>query len=607
MIFLFKFAKKIISHIKIVNKFIKKNYTFLMKQTLLISALALSAGLANAQTMMEMPKVQNAAVKANVTTAKLNNNKFVKLVGENQLVAAGKALPVKKEGAKVSYLKPANVFNVGLSHDFYNLNTNLGLYPAYQNITWKNNSEGATGYSWEYQDPESQDGTGTLFSEETDLVAPEYPMTIMNAPTLSATVGGQSQTYQQKYNKLLVGANQDGEDQGTMRYWGGCTYDIAGALSNKDNFGADAAMGLGATSKQAWVSLAPLLQAKEVNPVGFGTIYAKPEVPYMLSYVFVNTLVTSFDPTSEFNLAVYSVSDDNVISSEPLATSTVTGSDFFTVEGNMKTAMFALERKEGELTEMVDLSINTSIYVELTLGKSSAKDQINAFMVWGTDADGFDEPELSVMHLIVDGKESFFNAGALQTQTGQRMRGFTMSLGVTNNWLFERNGKNTYDGIPAEGGSCTFNMNSLYDMEQMANVDGEGMYDWWDVSFGAYDPQTGNQDMTFTFQALPEGVDDRRCMARVSTPGVAEVQYYMSQLRNGGVESVETSASSAQVVDGNFVVSSTAADAVKVYNVSGQLVASANLDGTAVIPAANLAKGLYVVRFNDNTVVKVMK
>lgn len=35
-----------------------------MKQTLLISALALSAGLANAQTMMEMPKVQNAAVKA---------------------------------------------------------------------------------------------------------------------------------------------------------------------------------------------------------------------------------------------------------------------------------------------------------------------------------------------------------------------------------------------------------------------------------------------------------------------------------------------------------------------------------------------------------------
>ena len=170
-------------------------------------------------------------------------------------------------------------------------------------------------------------------------------------------------------------------------------------------------------------------------------------------------------------------------------------------------------------------------------------------------------------------------------------------------WVFDE----TYDGIPAEGGSCTFNMNSLYDMEQMANVDGEGMYDWWDVSFGAYDPQTGNQDMTFTFQALPEGVDDRRCMARVSTPGVAEVQYYMSQLRNGGVESVETSASSAQVVDGNFVVSSTAADAVKVYNVSGQLVASANLDGTAVIPAANLAKGLYVVRFNDNTVVKVMK
>ena len=42
------------------------------------------------------------AVKANVTTAKLNNNKYVKLVGENQLVALlAKLSQLKKKVLKL--------------------------------------------------------------------------------------------------------------------------------------------------------------------------------------------------------------------------------------------------------------------------------------------------------------------------------------------------------------------------------------------------------------------------------------------------------------------------------------------------------------------------
>ena len=61
------------------------------------------------------------------------------------------------------------------------------------------------------------------------------------------------------------------------------------------------------------------------------------------------------------------------------------------------------------------------------------------------------------------------------------------------------------------------------------------------------------------------------------------------------------------VVNGNFVVKSSKATAVEVYNVAGQKVAASKVNGTAFIPAANLAKGIYMVKFNDNTVVKVMK
>ena len=61
------------------------------------------------------------------------------------------------------------------------------------------------------------------------------------------------------------------------------------------------------------------------------------------------------------------------------------------------------------------------------------------------------------------------------------------------------------------------------------------------------------------------------------------------------------------VVDGNFVVESDNATSVAVYNLAGQKVAEAVFAGKATVPAADLAKGVYVVKFNDNTVVKVAK
>ena len=524
-------------------------------------------------------------------------------------VLIGKVSPI------ASYEDPANLMPIGLSNDGYNLKNVIGLYPAFNEVTWYNSSKMANGYSWEYADPESADG-GTLFAETENLVAPKYPFGIFTTPTLTATLDGTpSTTFSSTTKYLSAGGNNNEYDQSTgalARLWGAACYDIDGLLkyapTKETGLYRTDVFGFGNAMSETWQGI---IQANNMGQsstlVGQGTIVPKPEVPYMLSYVyaFVNTSGDyKMDPASKLKVTIYPMNDNGqIIADNILATGTCTGEE---IAANDDVAIMFLQRQDGELVEDVDLTVTTALYIEMSLESNAATDNVALSTILASEQLGMKEYD-TIVHLIVDGEDSYLNGSGLTFGGGLYAHGYAINLGVTNNWLFERNGKNTYDGIPAEGGSCTFNMNSFYSMEQMTNVDGEGMYDWWDVSFGEYDPQTGNQDMTFTFQALPEGVDDRRCMARVSTPGVAEVQYYMSQLRNGGVESVETSASSAQVVDGNFVVSSTAADAVKVYNVSGQLVASANLDGTAVIPAANLAKGLYVVRFNDNTVVKVMK
>ena len=79
------------------------------------------------------------------------------------------------------------------------------------------------------------------------------------------------------------------------------------------------------------------------------------------------------------------------------------------------------------------------------------------------------------------------------------------------------------------------------------------------------------------------------------------------QQGQAGVEAVETSANRVSVVNGNFEVEAASATSVDVYNVAGQKVASAAIEGTTVVPAQDLAKGLYILKFNDNTAVKVMK
>ena len=77
-----------------------------------------------------------------------------------------------------------------------------------------------------------------------------------------------------------------------------------------------------------------------------------------------------------------------------------------------------------------------------------------------------------------------------------------------------------------------------------------------------------------------------------------------------GVADVAAGASAASVVvDGeNFVITAPESiGAATVYNIAGQAVAASEVRGMATIDGSSLAKGVYIVRFDDGSSVKVVK
>ena len=111
--------------------------------------------------------------------------------------------------------------------------------------------------------------------------------------------------------------------------------------------------------------------------------------------------------------------------------------------------------------------------------------------------------------------------------------------------------------------------------------------------------------MTLTVNELPSEVKGRYTVVTLSSVG-ASAKFTVTQ-GEASVDGVETSAVVVSVVDGNFVVKGSNASMVDVYNVAGQKVASAAVDGETVVNAENLAKGMYILKFNDNTAIKVVK
>lgn len=180
--------------------------------------------------------------------------------------------------------------------------------------------------------------------------------------------------------------------------------------------------------------------------------------------------------------------------------------------------------------------------------------------------------------------------------------GFGLSFDVTYPWLMTE-GSKEFEANRA-GDSKTFQFSSYY-VPDAYEVEGEGLDEWYTVTVGEIDPNTYLTPVTIEVDPFT-GEDARVAAVNFTVPGSKET-IWVAQHSASSVDNVAASATKAAVEGGNFVVESANATAVAVYNVAGQKVASAAIEGKTVIPAADLANGMYILKFNDNTVVKVVK
>lgn len=599
---------------KVVCK-VKKQLNLLnlyqMKRTLLFSAAMLAAA----------GMTVNAADNTMVQTVDFEAPAHLQ-------VASAKSLPVfnikKKQGGLKNYqfgkrmLAPAEelsaYYMLPQGSFYWSPDLQQGKYmshfaygPAYGDMTFKNYSTGSKSQTWTYEVIEGEDMVEKT-STEKDLTL-NYPFSLNSYPKLAASDGVNTSNYQYSDGKgiYITGGNPSIIIQQVGSNWG-FTGDetILASLSDpgySDGFGP-----LNNNESAWWGQFANQAVGMPTNGkvAGFGFMLLKPDVPYALSRVFLTLSELTGDENAVITLTAYKVKEEdgaNYVTDEVVATATTTvGEAMSTYIEDSYLLGFAFKEKIGELERTIDLTVDSSLFLQVDVpdgvtiapivdvSEQVSPDYYNSYTV-------FDDGYMLPWHYI---------AFTDETETAQyQVTSWNIALDVTYSWMFSVDNDYRFDA-PVEGGSKTFNINSLYIPEGWEISDSNNaLLDWVEYT-PFYDETTGDMTLTFDVDPLPTEIKDRYTYVTVSAPG-SSARFTIAQGDGSSVEGVETSAVVVSVVDGNFVVKGSNASMVDVYNVAGQKVASAVVDGETVVNAQDLAKGMYILKFNDNTAIKVVK
>ena len=598
---------------KVVCK-VKKQLNLLnlyqMKRTLLFSAAMLAAAgmTVNAadNTMVQTVDFEAPAHLQVASAKSLPVFNIKKKQGGLKNYQFGKRMLAPAEELSAYYMLPQGSFywSPDLQQGIYMSHFSYG--PAYGDMTFKNYSTGSKSQTWTYEVIEGEDMVEKT-STEKDLTL-NYPFSLNSYPKLAASDGVNTSNYQYSDGKgfYITGGNPSMIIQQVGSSWGMTGSEIImGSLSDP---GYTSGLGVMDNNKSSWwgeFANKELQMQTNGKVAGFGVMLLKPDVPYALSQVFLNLSELVGDKNAEISLTIYKVKEEDgkmYVTDEVVAKSTTTvGDAMANYIADAYMLGFSFKQKEGELEKDITLTVDSSLFLQVEvpdgvtiapivdLSEEVMADYFNSYTV-------FEDGMMMPWHYI---------AFTDQTQTKQySVISWNMAFDVTYTWMFSADNDYEFDA-PVEGGSKTFNINSLYIPDSWEVSDSnDALYNWVDYT-PFYDETTGEMTVTFDVAELPAETKGRYTYVTVSNPG-SSARFTIVQ-GEAGVEGVETSAVVVSVVDGNFVVKGSNTSMVDVYNVAGQKVASAAVDGETVVNAENLAKGMYILKFNDNTAIKVVK
>lgn len=502
---------------------------------------------------------------------------------------------------------PNAVFPIGLSLDGYNLSDgsgnvlNLALAPYKTSLEWTNVSPAFESCTWTYPDEEGNETT----SSSKNLEAPEYGFAQYDAPSLVTKIGSKTSDAAKLYDAVQYGGSVMIRNGDSYLSFDAAMYDLNRLVSKKAKFSLarDGVFGMGATSDATWNQL---LKTEGMKVTGMGMFIPQPAAPYTLSSANAVVYYTAGKLTdkSQLKATVYKVEDDGSFTA--MAEGYCSPSEIYKADDkSYPKAVFYFEREIDGLPTQAELFVDYPIVIQFSanLAEGEEFDFVNAF----DSAPKEVENNVYVFFNDASGTRKMINTTALSFEDGSAAAGLYASFDATYSWL--RSDEDAFEAKPA-GESKTFDLDSYYNLvsskgENLATATGEGLGDWYTVSF-ANGSGTEPAKMTVTVNALPEGTDVRSSYFDVEVFGMKK-RFYVAQHSEAGVSDLAVSATKAFVNGGNIVVSSPKATRVAVYNVAGQKVAEQAFAGKGTIKASDFAKGIYVLKFNDNTVLKLTK
>lgn len=575
-----------------------------MKKSLLIAA-TVTAGMAfgaNAQqpktakmnvSTMDKETVLSLAKKANATQY------------TNPFLFKNVAKRAAASGSVLSYTIPqGNYFMSMILGTGSNADGNyLGaatVGPAFHDVTFKNTSEGFDSFEWTYFTFEGNEQV-ELTSTDKDLTV-NFPFCFTNNPVLRSNG--------QEFQFGMYETNQG--SQPSITQYGGSSHDILQLLQVQQgyvgvqNFNPNNIQGLGILPG---VNDPDCQEIFGANAVSFGYLIPKPDAPYALGG-FLFQLILDGDMAKELTVSIRSVEeqgDGTTLIGDAFATTTVKASDCISgyYDGTVLAQATFKEQGAGGLEKAQVLTISDAIYVEVSAPSGLVVNPLAAIEPGEAD-DAFVTANANCFIGLDNNKMYPYSVLGYQDKSGSPLRviGSFMAMDLSYSWLKPLDG--TSFEVPVEGGSKDMKFETYYSTDSWKVTDSANAIGEWLNYEISFDEESFVGTVSFTVDQLPAEVKDRYSFVTISEPG-ASVQVLVQQGDGSSVEGIDATTTTVRVEGNNFVVNSDSATAVEIYNIAGQKVAAAAVNGETVVPAGNLANGVYVVKFDNNRVVKVLK
>lgn len=613
-----------------------------MKKLLLLSvaaAVSLSAAAINPELLVKPEnnvklarEFRNNVKKVDTKVKKAVASQTAVAPNKMKLSAKGSSAVAPRAEVMAGYYPPS-MYNWGYSEDFYGYSSTIFLGSAYVDQTWMNASTGATQYTWTYMDPEATSETeeADLFLTSTDEdLTVYYGLGQFDVPILTASDGTNTDEY--SYGSFMqLGANSyifdilAGYPESEAKNFGAAMFDYG---SSYYDYNADETMF--DESKQLNTNVVSQLEALGYKNPGldsYGVIFSAPETTYSMSKMWMRTFSPNLPAGTQITANIYSLpieggyyDFDNM---ELIANAVFEATEDMSSSENFVMAVFNVMVKDPVtgLYMQGSLNVNTAIFISIpskqegyemypvfSLLPYELSDYVQGYGIWCYSYDGTSGREVAQMSY----------PWIFSTQDGSQyvLETFEMMTDATFGWFIPESDRITdvqgYNVLTAAtaGETVTIPVNSLYLAEQTTSISvwsEDGDTDWVSCTITDEADGTGS-NINLTVEALPSGVTGRKCTITF-TPEAADPYKLTIGQGTVGVESaVVTSAAQVSVVGGNFVVSAPESiNAVTVYNVAGQAVATSEIAGNTTVDASSLAKGVYVLRFNDGSTVKVIK